>query len=163
MGSGSESSSSKTLPAPDEVLNTFGFEIEELSPKRVRGHLKVSDDCCQSWKMLHGGVVAVIAESLASLGAHMSSGFRRIAGIQLSINHFAAAHLGDVVMADATPITLDQTIQVWMVQFWKINPSTHESTKALISTSNVTIISNLPIAEKLRKAAAVPLTKYAKL
>ncbi|XP_042494044.1 1,4-dihydroxy-2-naphthoyl-CoA thioesterase 1-like [Macadamia integrifolia] len=161
MGSVSESSSSKTASL-DKLLHMFGFEIEEVSPKRLTGHLKVTDKCCQRWKVLHGGIVALIAESLASMGAHMASGFRRIAGIELSINHLAEAHLGDVVMADAAPVNLGRTLQVWRVQLWKINPSAPESTKVLISTSNVSIISNLPIPVNV-KNAAVPLMKYAKL
>ncbi|XP_043704233.1 1,4-dihydroxy-2-naphthoyl-CoA thioesterase 1-like [Telopea speciosissima] len=162
MGSGSESSSSKTASL-DEVLHMFGFEIEEVSPKRLTGHLKVTDKCCQRWKVLHGGIAALIAESLASMGAHMASGFRRIAGIELSINHLAEAYLGDMVMADATPVNLVGTLQVWRVQLWKINiPMNPESTKVLISTCNVSILSNLPIPANATNAA-VPLMKYAKL
>ncbi|KAI3968654.1 hypothetical protein MKX01_028804 [Papaver californicum] len=145
----------------DSPLNDIGFVIDEVSPEKVSGRLQVTKKCCQPFKVLHGGVSAMIAEGIASMGAHMASGFRRVAGIQLTINHLKQAVLGDLVFAQASPISLGRTIQVWDVQFWKMDPS-NSGNRVMIATSRVTLLCNMPIPDNAKDAADA-LKKYAKL
>lgn len=68
----------------------------------------------QPFDVLSGGVSALMAESMASLGAYVSSGFKRVAGVQLATNHLRAVLLADVVEAEARPIQAGKTIQVYI-------------------------------------------------
>ncbi|KAL6846855.1 hypothetical protein ACP4OV_022708 [Aristida adscensionis] len=161
MGDRRRSSSSSSMTAElDPVLHSMGFEIRELSAAGLGGRLPVTARCCQPFKVLHGGVSALVAEALASMGAHMASGYTRVAGVHLSINHFRSAALGDVVLARAAPIHLGRSTQVWEVKLWKEDPSREGEKGAQISESRVTLLCNLPVPDTLKHAGDA-LKKYA--
>ncbi|KAK8967924.1 hypothetical protein KSP40_PGU004124 [Platanthera guangdongensis] len=145
----------------DAPLHLLGFQIDVLSATTVTGHLRVTDSCCQPFKMLHRGVSALIAEALSSMGAHVASGFKRVAGIEISINHHRSATVGDLVYAHAEPLEAANPIQVWEVWLWKMNESTM-TREALLASSKVTILSYMAVPENA-KDAVLAFRKYAKL
>ncbi|XAR49765.1 hypothetical protein NMG60_11033066 [Bertholletia excelsa] len=160
--SSSSSSSSSNNKVFDTPLHLIGFEFQDMSPEKVTGRLLVTEKSIQMFKVLHGGVSALIAEGVASLGAYLASGLERVAGIQLTINHLRAANVGDLLSAEATPVNVGKTIQVWEVRLYKVDPSNKES-RYLISSSRVTILCNMTVpahdkdrAENLKKLFKKP-------
>uniref|UniRef100_A0A1J3E6E2 Putative esterase n=1 Tax=Noccaea caerulescens TaxID=107243 RepID=A0A1J3E6E2_NOCCA len=133
----------------DPPLHSLGFVFEELSATRVSGHLTVTDKCCQPFKVLHGGVSALIAEGIASIGAGIASGYKRVAGIHLSIHHLRPAALGDSVFAESFPVSAGKNIQVWEVRLWKTKKTEN---KKLVSASRVTLFCGVPIPDHVKDA-----------
>ncbi|KAM0947539.1 putative Thioesterase domain, HotDog domain superfamily [Dioscorea sansibarensis] len=133
----------------DRTLHTIGFQYELVSPERIVGRLQVTETCCQPFDVLSGGVSALMAESMASLGGYVASGFKRVAGVQLATNHLRPALLGDIVEAEARPMQAGKTIQVWEVHIWKIDPKTAVK-KVLVSTSKITLLCNRQAPEDLK-------------
>ncbi|CAL5097073.1 unnamed protein product [Urochloa decumbens] len=132
----------------DRALQALGFEFTRVTATEVAGRLPVTETCCQPFDWLNGGVSALMAEVTASIGCYVASGYRRLAGVQLSINHVGPARLGDLVQASAKPVQLGRKIQVWEVQIWRIDPSTSEC-KDLISTARVTLLANLSTPQSM--------------
>ncbi|CAN8255512.1 unnamed protein product [Cochlearia groenlandica] len=136
----------------DSPLATLGFVFEELSATKVTGRFTVTDKCCQPFKVLHGGVSALIAEALASIGAGIASGYKRVAGVHLSIHHLRPANLGDLVFAESFPVSVGKNIQVWEVRLWKTKKTEEPEKKIMISTSRVTLFCGLPIPDHVKDA-----------
>ncbi|KAH0688658.1 hypothetical protein KY289_016016 [Solanum tuberosum] len=145
----------------DAPLHVIGFEISEISSQKIFGYFLVTKKCCNPFEVLHGGVSALVAESLASMGAHVESGFGRVAGVHLSIHHLKSANLGEIVYAEAKPLNVGKSIHVWEVNLWGKN-SLNLGERILISSSRVTIKTNMPIPKNV-KDVAVNIKKYAKL
>ncbi|MCD9640551.1 hypothetical protein HAX54_025918 [Datura stramonium] len=156
--------STKSIPENeilDAPLHEIGFEISEISPQKIAGHFLVAGKWCNPFEVLHGGVSALIAESLASMGAHVASEFQRVAGVHLSIHHLKSANLGEIVYAEAKPLNVGKSIHVWEVNLRK-KDSSNLGKRILISSSRVTIKTNMPIPENV-KNVALNIKKHARL
>jgi 1,4-dihydroxy-2-naphthoyl-CoA hydrolase len=60
------------LPAERTLEGTIGFEVLEVTDELARGRVPVTDRIKQPFGLVHGGIHAAIAESLASLATFMA-------------------------------------------------------------------------------------------
>jgi len=66
----------------------------------------------QPFGVLHGGITAYVAESLASMGAQLAANGARPAGVEMNVAHLQAVPYGHKVMVKAVPIRVGKRIQV---------------------------------------------------
>ena len=100
---------------PHNVHELLGVETLEAGPERVVMRLPVDWRVHQPYGILHGGVSALLAESAASFGAALAAGpDRRVVGIELNASHLRALRDGHLT-AEATPIRVGRTVQVWRI------------------------------------------------
>ena len=102
-----------TLPFDDHL----GHEIVEASADLMRGRCAVTPALLQPYGLVHGGVLAAIAETLASLGTHLGVADRGdIAVGQSNATQFLRPLRGGTIHAEGRPRHRGRTSWVWDVE-----------------------------------------------
>ena len=100
-------------------VEAIGVEWVEMTPARVVGRLVIREHHLQPYGIVHGGVYASVAESAASVGAHLSAVSRDPAsgavGLENHTTFLRAASLGATVVIEATPLHAGRRAQAWVV------------------------------------------------
>ncbi len=100
----------------ESLDRTLGIEFVELAAGRVIATMPVTPRVHQPHGYLHGGASVVLAESVASVGAHISSPPDKVAfGLEINANHIRPIKEG-VLRATGTPLHRGRTTQVWGVR-----------------------------------------------
>ncbi len=95
----------------------YGLELTELTDELVRGRVAVSDEIKQPTGLVHGGVYAAIAESLASYGtASAVVGDDRLAAGLSNQTSFLRPITEGSIEAVATRRHRGRTTWVWEVE-----------------------------------------------
>jgi 1,4-dihydroxy-2-naphthoyl-CoA hydrolase len=96
----------------------YGLELLEYSDTEVSARVTVRDELKQPAGLVHGGVYAAIAESMASLATAMAVMAEGNAAMGMSNNtSFLRPITAGVVHALATRLHRGRTTWVWDVQF----------------------------------------------
>ncbi|MFP4228448.1 MAG: PaaI family thioesterase [Salinivenus sp.] len=115
------------------VASLLDIELSEAGPERVVGTMPVTPSHHQPFGLLHGGVSVVLAESVASVGAHLAApDGHTAAGIEVNANHVRSVRDGRLV-AVGTPLHTGRSTHVWDV---KIRRAADE---ALVCVSRCTL------------------------
>ena len=97
--------------------DTLGIELLEVSATCVRARMPVTRAVHQPFGLLHGGASVALAETVASIGGWMNVDreTQGAVGLEINANHLRAKRDG-AVTAEARPIHLGRTTQVWEVR-----------------------------------------------
>jgi 1,4-dihydroxy-2-naphthoyl-CoA hydrolase len=94
----------------------IGLELVEVTPDRVEARLEVRPDHHQPHGIVHGGVLATMVETVASVAAATWFGDRgTCVGVANSTDFFRATREGTLT-AVGTPIHRGRTSQLWLVE-----------------------------------------------
>ena len=94
----------------------YGLVMEHASGDEVRAHVVVDDRHLQPFGLVHGGVYASMAESLASIGTAYGTDMEKfVAGLSNHTSFLRPVFKGDTLTAVATPRHRGRTTWVWEV------------------------------------------------
>jgi len=97
---------------------TLGFELTDLGAEHVHARLEIDDRHLQPLGVVHGGVYAALAESLAShatAAAVLPEGHMALGSSNLT--NFLRPVSGGAIRADAERLHRGRTTWVWDVRF----------------------------------------------
>jgi 1,4-dihydroxy-2-naphthoyl-CoA hydrolase len=93
----------------------YGLVLTEVGDGRMRGEVPVRDDVMQPFGLVHGGVYAAVAESLASIGTAVGVGHDKfVAGIS-NLTSFMRPITAGSIHALAEARHRGRTTWVWEV------------------------------------------------
>ncbi len=112
------------------LLEKMGVEWLEAGPERVVARCPIEGNT-QPFGFLHGGVSAVLAESISSLGAWLADTTKVALGVEIKVNHLKPARLGWIT-GTGVPLMSGRSLQVWEVRI-------HDDEGALTAFSTCTV------------------------
>lgn len=108
------SNTPKPVSSPFDLLVGTGVEI--ASAERVVTHTTIRPELMQPHGIVHGGVLATLAETAASIGAGRASPAGAAVGLSNHTEFLRPAIPESVVLtATATPVSVGRRVQLWEV------------------------------------------------
>jgi uncharacterized protein (TIGR00369 family) len=94
------------------LMERMGIEWLEVGTARLVARMPVEGNE-QVYGLLHGGATATLCETVGSFGTAVVVGLdRRVAGIQITVNHLRAARKGHVT-GTGVPLRVGRNVAVW--------------------------------------------------
>jgi uncharacterized protein (TIGR00369 family) len=100
------------LAATMPFAGRLGVEVDSASAEEVRGGIEYAPDLCTAGRILHGGVLMALADSLGAVCAYLNLPERATtATIESKTNFFRAVREGRVT-ATSRPLHVGRTVIV---------------------------------------------------
>ncbi|WP_307718821.1 hotdog fold thioesterase [Desulfocucumis palustris] len=99
------------------MFEALGIIVEEAGPDKVVLTMPVGPATRQPYGLLHGGASVALAETAASIGAHLNAApeGKAAVGLEINANHIKPKRDG-VVRARAIPLHKGSTTMVWDIK-----------------------------------------------
>mgnify|MGYP000916708024 CR=1 FL=1 len=105
-----------TANSVNTAVSHLGIEFLEVGDDFIRARLPVDHRTVQPYRLLHGGVSVVLAETLGSCGAAFAAPpGHRVVGLDINANHLKSASSGWVI-GITRPVHIGRTTQVWAIE-----------------------------------------------
>lgn len=103
------------IPLPFAKL--MGIEILEAEPERVTAVMVVREDLCTAGRILHGGALMALADTLGAIGAFLNlPEDTGTATLESKTNFLGSVKAGRTVMAESTPVHRGRRTSVWQTR-----------------------------------------------
>lgn len=101
----------------DSLISHLEIVYKSISDKEVIGGITVKKCHLNPLGFLHGGMSAVLQETLASVGGNyiVRDTGQKAVGIELNCSHLRPAREGDVIEGTASLIRLGKNLQIWQI------------------------------------------------
>jgi 1,4-dihydroxy-2-naphthoyl-CoA hydrolase len=101
----------------NNMCETIGIEITEVTPDSLKGKMPVDHRTIQPMGILHGGASVALAETLGSIasGLVIDSAKYACVGLDINANHIRPATSG-FVYGEAKPIHIGRKTHVWSIE-----------------------------------------------
>ena len=104
-----------TAISVNTAVEHLGIEFLEVGDDFIRARVPVDARTVQPYRLLHGGVAVVLAETLGSCGAAFAApAGQRTVGLDINANHLKGTTSGWVT-GITRPVHLGRTTQVWQI------------------------------------------------
>ncbi|WP_306251390.1 PaaI family thioesterase [Parvularcula sp. IMCC14364] len=100
----------------------LGMKVTNATRERVVAELFVSDELTTATPILHGGAIMALADNLGAMGTilNLPSGATTTT-IESKTNLMGSVPAGEIAYADATPLHIGRSTQVWQTRVTREN------------------------------------------
>lgn len=96
----------------------LGLTIDSAEKSLVRATFTVREELCTTGRIMHGGAIMAVADTLGALGAYLNlpEDAKATTTIESKTNFLGAAKLGTAVTAETTPVHVGGRTSVWQTK-----------------------------------------------
>lgn len=116
-------------------LQASGLTVGDISPTKVTATLRLGPDHHTPWGIVHGGVYATAAESVASVGASAAAGSGMYAVGLNNSTDFLRPTVSAELQVEGTAVHQGRTQQLWQVTIRR--PDGKEVARSQVRLQNV--------------------------